>query len=386
MKNIDNLLKQALTPTDEPDIRLKQTLLSKAKEDYAMKRKKFKAAAVAASVAVALGIGSVSIYAARKFLLPEHVTQEINDSKLTAAFQSEDAITINESQTYGGYRVTLMGIVSGKAITEYEMTGNDGVHDDRTYAVVSIERSDQTPMPSTSDDSYGEQSFFTSFLIQGLNPALYNAFTFGGGYVEIEENGVLYRLTECDNIEIFADREIYMCVSDGWSYNSDAYSYDETSGVISRNETYDGLNALFTLSLDASKADPAAAEEYIKKIDNGTFDQTETEIELNGEEKEVSEFINKLTPENLNEYAVPIEDSKQTLTPDKDGVLSYEYNLENGTGGSGTVNLKDLFPDQIAGTCNISDASSEGTVESIVITTFTLNEDGTVTLLLYVPK
>lgn len=77
MKNIDNLLKQALTPTDEPDIRLKQTLLSKAKEDYAMKRKKFKAAAVAASVAVALGIGSVSIYAARKFLLPEHVTQEI---------------------------------------------------------------------------------------------------------------------------------------------------------------------------------------------------------------------------------------------------------------------------------------------------------------------
>ncbi len=59
MKNIDNLLKQALTPTDEPDIRLKQTLLSKAKEDYAMKRKKFKAAAVAASVAVALGIGSV---------------------------------------------------------------------------------------------------------------------------------------------------------------------------------------------------------------------------------------------------------------------------------------------------------------------------------------
>lgn len=278
MKNIDDILKQALTPTDEPDFWLNQNILSKAKEAKPMKKHTYKtAAAIACSAAVVLGIGSVSIYAARKFLQPEHVAKQANDSKLTEAFKSDGAVMINETQSYGGYDATLLGIVSGKSLSEYEITDEDGIHDDRTYAVVAIEKSDQEPMPSISDDSYGEQSFFVSPLIQGLNPAWYNAFTFQGGYTEIEEDGILYRIAECDNIEIFADREIYMCVSDSMSYNNEAFVYDEASGKISRNENYDGLNALFHLPLDRSKADPDAAAEYIKKIDEGAFDDPETE-------------------------------------------------------------------------------------------------------------
>ena len=61
MKNIDAILKQALTPTDEPDFWLNQKILSMAKEAVPMKKKKYKTAAVFVSAAIALGIGSISI-------------------------------------------------------------------------------------------------------------------------------------------------------------------------------------------------------------------------------------------------------------------------------------------------------------------------------------
>ena len=177
MKNIDDILKQALTPTEKPDFWVNQNILSKAKGAHQMKQKKLKTMAAAAlSAALILGIGSLTIYAARKFLLPEHIAEEIKDPKLAAAFKSKDAVSINETQSYGGYDVTLMGMVSGKSISEFLVSDGNEVHDDRTYAVMAIEKSDMSPMPSTSDDSYS--AFFASPLIEGLNPAFYNAFTF----------------------------------------------------------------------------------------------------------------------------------------------------------------------------------------------------------------
>jgi len=179
VKNIDAILKQALTPTDEPDFWLNQKILSMAKEAVPMKKKNYKTAAVFVSAAIALGIGSISIYAAHKFLQPEHVAEKMKDHKLKDALQSEDATIINETQSYGGYDVTLLSIVSGKDLTEFAVTAEDGVHDDRTYAVIAIANSDQTPI------SNGERSFFTSLLIQGLNPNWYNAYTFAGGCFDI---------------------------------------------------------------------------------------------------------------------------------------------------------------------------------------------------------
>lgn len=386
MKNIDELLKQALTPNDEPDYWLNQKILSMAKEEKTMKKKHLKPlSAVALSAAVILSIGSVSIYAARRFLMPEHVAREANDPKLTEAFQSDDAVMVNETQSLGGYDVTFLGTVSGKSLSEYETMSGNELHDDRTYAVVAIGRADQKPMPKTSDDSYGEQSFFVSPLIQGQNPAFYNSFTFTGGYFETVENGILYRIAECDNMEPFADRETYLCVSSGAFYDSNAYVFDETSGKISRNEEYDGTNALFRLPLDPSKADPDAAAEYIKKIDEEmSGGNSETETELSEEEKEISDFTEKLTPENLATYAAPVESTRQTLTPDSDGNLNYEYSLDNET-GSGSTAMEELFPDKKPG-IRLGSFSYADTMESICIETFTLNEDGTVTFLVYKPK
>lgn len=378
MKNIDSILKQALTPTDEPDFWLNQKILSMAKEAAPMKKKNYKIAAVLASTAIILGIGSISIYAARKFLQPEHVAEKMKDTKLTDALQSKDAVIINETQSYGGYDVTLLSIVSGKDITEFAVTAEDGIHDDRTYAVIAIESSDQTPVP------YEELSFFASPLIQGFNPVQYNAFTFSGGYFDVEEDGVLYRIAECDNIEIFADHEIYMCVSDNMSYNIDAYTYDETTGKISRNENYNGLNALFRLPLDSSKADPKAAKEYIQKIDEGPTD--EPERAPSEEELEVSRFLEALTPENMLDYIKPIDSTTKVLTPDKEGYIKYDYNLENeGSSGTGTVSIKELFPDQKPGVC-IAGSTYEDSLDTLLIDVFTLNEDGSVTYTVYMPK
>ncbi len=379
MKNIDAILKQALTPTDEPDFWLNQKILSMAKEAVPMKKKKYKTAAVFVSAAIALGIGSISIYAAHKFLQPEHVAEKMNDHKLKDALQSEDATIINETQSYGGYDVTLLSIVSGKDLTEFAVTAEDGVHDDRTYAVIAIANSDQTPI------SNGEHSFFTSLLIQGLNPNRYNAYTFDGVCFDIEEDGILYRIADCDNVEIFADREIYMCVSDGTGYNADAYAYDETAGTIFRNETYNGLNALFRLPFDASKADPKAAAEYIRKIDGNNANASEEE--RSEEDIKISEFLEKLTPENMSDYIKPIESTTKALMPDENGLLNYEYNLEaDGRGyGSGSMSVDSLFPDGKTGVC-ISGSSSEGTFDTLLIDVFTLNEDGSVTYTVYMPK
>ena len=64
MKNMDDILKQALTPKDEPDFWLNERVLSQSKEVKPMKKmnqKKF--ATVTICRVLMLGIGSISVYA-----------------------------------------------------------------------------------------------------------------------------------------------------------------------------------------------------------------------------------------------------------------------------------------------------------------------------------
>jgi hypothetical protein len=73
-------------------------------------------------------------------------------------------------------------------------------------------------------------------------------------------------MIECDNIELFADRSIYLCVMDTPFYNVEAYNYDEKTGEITVNENYTGMNLLFNLPLDKAKADPEAASKYLEQF------------------------------------------------------------------------------------------------------------------------
>ena len=264
-ENLDELLTHALTPTDTPSSVLNQNILNQVKENKIMEKKRFPAIALIA-VAI-LCLSSVTAYAFSKYLSPDQVAEKMQDRKLADYFADGQGLQIGETQSYGGYNITLLGIISGKQLSDYQRNSNGQVLADRTFAVTAIENADGTPMPDTSEDAYGELNFFVSPLIGGYNPAFYNAASMHGNYTEFNEDGILYRLVECDNVEIFADHPLYLCVSDTMFYNAQLYQYDENTGTIARSEDYEGLNALFDLPLDTSKADPEKAAEYIESLD-----------------------------------------------------------------------------------------------------------------------
>lgn len=387
--NINDLLKAALTPMDVPRNELNEQLLGQIKERKSMTGKNYynkkripMAVLVAACVLI---LGSITVVAAYRYLNPAEVAAELKDESLEKAFQSEGALLVNETQESGGYRITLLGSVAGKNISEYlEQDGAGNLKADRIYTVVAIEHVDGTPMPETGSEEYGKEAFYVSHYIQGLDPDKYSLMSMGGGYSEFVKDGVAYRVLEMDNIEMFADRGIYVGVSSGIFHDSDAYIYDESTGEIRRNENYNGVNALFILPLDANKADPDAAAAYLEKLQNPQ-DEQEEPLERTPEDASVDEFMDKLTSENLKEYAQPIESTTQTCVPDKDGAFSYSYKVD-GVEGEGTAWTKELFPDGITGVCRIGgyDYSEDG-LKSLHIYIYTLNEDGTVTFTIYSP-
>ena len=252
-KELDELLRRALSPKEEPDLRLNQAILNQVKGPKNMIKNKRKLSIAILIAALAISISSVSVYAAWKYLSASEVAQNMQDAKIADAFTSSQAFTINETQCYGEYQVTLLSIVSGECLSNFPAYSNGSLKTDRTYAVIAIENINGMPMPETSEDAYAKLEFFASPLIAGYSPILYNIASMNGNYTDMTEDGILYRLLECDNVEAFADQELYVCVSDSIFYNPAAYIYDEVTGKISRNEAYDGLNALFKLPLDVSK-------------------------------------------------------------------------------------------------------------------------------------
>lgn len=318
-RELDEILTQALTPMEEPDARLNQKILRQAEEGREGRERSISSAAawwsvsdvqkekgmikgknmirgkdmikgkrripaVTLTAVLLLGACSLTAFAAWNYLMPEKVAQEAGDAGLADAFLGEGAVLINETQSSGGYDVTLLGMVSGEALSEqqrfHEEGGESRVLSDRTYAVVAIANSDGTPMQESRKEGE-EPEIFTSPLIGGYHPAFYNLATMRGNYTQMYVDGILYRLVECDNVEIFADRALYFCICDGSFYNGEAYLYDKETGAISRNEEYDGLNALFALPIDSTKADPEKAAAYLEEL--GIVEKDISEEKLNAE-------------------------------------------------------------------------------------------------------
>lgn len=388
-EDMDELLKKSLTPADIPPEQLNCQVLLRAKERKQMKHQKRIPAAVAAAVCVVL-LGSVTVVAARRYFSPSEIAVEFEDNALAKAFSGESAVLVNETQESGGYRITLLGSVAGKNLSDYMITNDKGmVEEDKIYTVVAIERTDGTPMPDTSSDDYDKEPLYVSHYIRGLDPNVYSLQSMGGGYSTAVRDGVMYRMLEMDNIEMFADKGIYVGVSSGTFYDREAYRFDEGSGEISRNTDYKGVNALFTLPMDKSKADSAAAKEYLEKLHaewetpaEGAYDFQIGKADA--ADLAVEEFMNQLTAQNLDEYAAPVESTRKVLTQDKEGTVSYTYELENGAAGSGEFLITEEMK---AGEYQIAGYSySEDALESLLIDVFVLNEDGTVTFVIYQPK
>lgn len=384
-EKLDQILKHALTPEiDESDLRVREKDEEQTMKTKMDKGRFFRRPAVAAASIALVLVTSVSAYAAVQYLTSSQVAHELGDQTLEAAFDSPDAVTLNEAVEIDGYQINLLGIVSGEDLSDYVMEEETGeLKDDRTYVVTAVSKTDGSVL--------GEDSLFTTPLISGYDQSELNIYTLCGGCMSYytEDNKICYSIIDMDNVEPFADHTIYLAVLSGGLFDTDAngeaaYVYDKSTGAYSRNESFDGVNALFTLPVDETKADSDKAAEIIKSISETT---TETSGETRTEsEKKVDEFISKLTVENISEYAEPIEETKQTLTPDTQGMISYSYAYE-AFEGSCKLPVSELFPDGATGMSGAFGCiCSENGVDDMLIETFTLNDDGTVTFMLYQPK
>lgn len=144
------------------------------KEQNKMSMNRMKKVALLAAAAVALL--AVTVSAAVLWLTPAQVAEELNDPVLAEAFQSEDAVILNETQTAGDYTVTLMGMVSGANISQWCAD----VQENRTYAVVSVVRTDGTPLTEENYDVVPCGAFTVTPLVSGYDPRAVNVFTLNG--------------------------------------------------------------------------------------------------------------------------------------------------------------------------------------------------------------
>lgn len=386
-EKLDLILKQALSPEiDECDVKIKtmdmerkENMINYEKNKNSKKSsvKSWKhATAAAAAIAVTM-VSSITAYAAWRYFSAKDVAAEIADNRLAQEFEQNNWMDECETQTYGNYDITLLGIVSGDEISSHlSKTDSGEIDGDKTYMAVAIAHSDGTPMPDSSKTD--EEQFYVSPYIEGLDPARYNASVLGGNNTLFVSDGIQYRLLETDNIECFADRKIYMGVSEGEAYDDKAYVYDSVSGDISRNESYDGVNALFTLSIDSNLADQKRAAEVIAAMDNYEAGGEYTEIL-----SEADRWVNSITPENIDEKATPLESSRQVLSLSEFA----EYVMGEAADGADVdaeaAVLDEYFPDG-AGMSEVM-TKSAASKEDAYVETYTLNSDDTVTILRYVP-
>lgn len=265
--NVDALLKKALKSTEKPDpqllLNIKKNLIKE--ETNVNKKIVRRSLGTVAAAVLAFMVLTTTAFAAWYFLHPSEVADNVGNTALSTAFESNSAININESVTSGVHTFTLLAIVSGEDISDhpiYSITGE--IQSDRTYAVVAVQKTDGSPMPSPMDETY--EPFTVSPFIKGESHWRINAFTMDGGSITMVSDGILYLLADYANITIFADRGIYIGVNTGLTISGimDAFVFNEQTGEITANPDYDGSSAVFMLPIDKSLADPVRAAEMLE--------------------------------------------------------------------------------------------------------------------------
>ena len=251
---------------------LRARLRETEKETQNMNFSKPKKLAVLVAAAVVLLAVSVS---AELFLTPADVAERLEDAPLAAAFQSDDVVVLNETAASGDYTFTLLGMVSGEDLSALPAEYNGETVRDRTYAVFTVARTDGTPLAEQPELSY-------SPLVAGYHVSAVNGWTLGATCQSFVEDGVAYYLFDTQNLEIFADHTVYFAIYEGFVPSPAQFPTAE-DGTISLAEDVTG--ALFTLPLDAGKADPTAAEAFVKStglefISGGEAVETEDDAVL----------------------------------------------------------------------------------------------------------
>ncbi len=217
---------------------------------------------------------STTAFAAVRLLSSREVAEDMvftDESGVTydhfaTPFTFDDAVEVYEHRTDAGFTITFMGFAHGEGIDVSDLA----VDSSKTYAVIAIENADGTPIEVM------ESMFTVSPLVNGMNPGLHNAFTFGASGMGTLIDGVQYQLMELDIIEYFAAEQLYLSVSDT-APSLGVYLFDEHSGEITANPDYEGLNVLFDLPIDPAKADSARVDEYLARFAGSGEDEADNE-------------------------------------------------------------------------------------------------------------
>ncbi len=266
MKEKD-LIKKALSEnvTDKDDI-YRRIVLSATKPTRRSLHMK-KVLIIAASITLL----SITAFASVRLLTPKEVADDMvfttesgeTIDHFATPFEtgSGDSVQINETQIDAGLKITFLGFAHGEGIDTPDLA----VDSNKTYAVIAIENEDGTPIEIM------ESMLTVSPLVNGMNPGLHNAFTFGASGMGTLIDGVQYQLMELDVIEYFAAEKLYLSVSDTVP-GIGPYAFDEQSGEITTNPEYTGVNVLFNLPIDPAKADSAKVDEYLAKFENPSED------------------------------------------------------------------------------------------------------------------
>jgi len=376
--DVDVLLKRTLNRSETPDAKLiRKVKYELIKEEPILKKTAARRTfSRVAAVAAALAIFTTTAFAAWHFLNASEVADIFNNSALSAAFESENAININTSVTSGDYIFTLLAIVSGKDIKEHPIYSNGEILSDRTYSVLAIQKTDGSPMPNTSDDEYGNMPFYTSPYVKGQKPWIVNAHTLNGGYSEMVVDGVMYRILECDEITMFADRGVYLGINTGTIGNhSQAFIYNDQTGELKANPNYNGSSAVFELPFDKALADSEKAERYLESLFNDPNDTVERNAGLDiGEDLWSSIDWDR---------AVPVTSTVKELTVDETGTITFTYDFEYG-GGTIIVDFHEYFGDnQKPQSLIIHQIRSDDILYAICLS---IDENGTITGMVVMPE
>jgi len=235
------------------------------KEKHNMKKSKIGRLGTVAAAVFAIMVFTTSVLAAWHFLRPSEVVEHTGDIALSAAFEGESAININQSITSGNHTFTLLAVVSGEDITDHPIYNSTGeILHDRTYAVLAIQNADGSPMPSPQDDEY--EPFMVSPFVRGINPWQANIFTLDGGQHAMVIDGILYIVIDFNDITMFADRGVYLGVNAG-GFSAfalmDAFIFNEQTGEITANPYSSRISVIFEIPFDETLADPERAEQFL---------------------------------------------------------------------------------------------------------------------------
>lgn len=210
------------------------------------------------ATAVAVALLALSVSAAVLWLTPAQVAEEIQDPLLAQAFAGEDAILVNESAQVDMYTVTLGGLVSGAGISDW----CSDVEESRTYAVVSVARTDGMPLTKDNYDVTSNGMFTITPLVAGYPPQSVNIFSLDGNRVSFLQDGRAYYVMDTKDIQIFADHTVYMAVYQGFVPSYRQFSAAEDGTLTMRDDV---VGCMFTLPLDPALADPEAVQNFFEQ-------------------------------------------------------------------------------------------------------------------------